>query len=114
MLTNLLNKIKDNTSVDITATGIVNNPCKRNDTLNRELIMSEQTTYDLPDVRLLRALDKAHEQGFRDFLHHNGHDKRCEAHLKQAADAMINLEKVVTREICSRLLSTTRMWLLHT
>ena len=58
--------------------------------------MSEQTTYNLPDVCLLRALDKAHEQGFRDFLHHNGHDKRCEAHLKQAADAMINLEKVVT------------------
>ena len=58
--------------------------------------MSEQITYDLPDAYLLRALDKAHEQGFRDFLHHNRHDKRCEAHRKQAADAMINLEKVVT------------------
>ena len=52
--------------------------------------------YDLPDTYLLRALDKAHEQGFRDFLYRNKHDKRCEAHRKQAADAMINLEKVVT------------------
>ena len=58
--------------------------------------MSEQTTYDLPDACLLRALDDAHEKGFRDFLRHNKHDERCEAHLKQAADAMINLEKVVT------------------
>ncbi|MYC71258.1 MAG: hypothetical protein F4X17_11185 [Gemmatimonadetes bacterium] len=58
--------------------------------------MSEQTTYDLPDAHLLQTLDKAHERGFRDFLHHNRHDERCEAHLKQAADAMINLEKVVT------------------
>ena len=58
--------------------------------------MSEKTTYDLPNDHLLWALDRAHEKGFRDFLHHNGHDERCEAHLKRAADAMINLEKVVT------------------
>ena len=95
MLTNLPNKIEDNTSVDITATRSVNNPLKTT-TLNSELIMSEQTTYDLPNDRLLQALDKAHEKGFRDFLHHNRHDERCEAHLKQAADAMINLEKIVT------------------
>ena len=59
------------------------------------LIMSEQTTYDLPDDRLLRALDKAHEQGFRDFLRDKGHDARCQAHRKQAADAMVNLRKGV-------------------
>ena len=92
---NLLNKIKDNTERGYYYRHR-KQPCKRNDILNRELIMSEQTTYDLPDACLLRALDKAHEQGFRDFLHHNRHDERCEAHLKRAADAMINLEKVVT------------------
>ena len=70
MLTNLFNKIKDNTSADITATSIVNNPVNRHP--NPELIMSEQTTYDLPDTCLLRALDDAHEKGFRDFLRHNG------------------------------------------
>ena len=58
--------------------------------------MSEQTTYDLPNDRLLQALDKAHEKGFRDFLQDNGHDERCQADRKQAADAMMNLEKVVT------------------
>ena len=58
--------------------------------------MSEQTTYDLPEDRLLRALDKAHERGFRDFLRDNRHDERCQAHRKLAADAMMNLEKVVT------------------
>jgi len=53
--------------------------------------MSEQTTYDLPDDRLLRALDKAHEKGFRDFLRDNGHDGRCQAHRKQAANSLKNL-----------------------
>ena len=57
--------------------------------------MSEQTTYDLPDAYLLRALDKAHEQGFRDFLRDIRHDERCQADRKRAADAMMNLEKVV-------------------
>ena len=53
--------------------------------------MSEQTTYDLPDACLLRALDDAHEKGFRDFLHHNGYDARCQAHRRQATDALSNL-----------------------
>ena len=89
MLTNLFNKIKDNTSVDITATSVVNNPVNRHP--NPELIMSEQTTYDLPDTCLLRALDDAHEKGFRDFLRHNGYDARCQAHRRQATDALSNL-----------------------
>ena len=53
--------------------------------------MSEQTTYDLPNHRLLRALDKAHEKGFRDFLRDNGYDEKCQADRKQAADALSNL-----------------------
>ena len=53
--------------------------------------MSEQTTYDLPDAYLLRALDDAHEIGFRNFLHHHGYDARCQAHRKQAANALSNL-----------------------
>ena len=35
--------------------------------------MSEQPTYDLPNAPLQQALDKAHEQGFRDFLRYIGH-----------------------------------------
>ena len=58
--------------------------------------MSEQITYDLPNDPLSRVLDEAHVKGFRDFLHHNRYNKRCKAHRKQAADAMIDLEKVVT------------------
>lgn len=57
--------------------------------------MSEQTTYDLPDDRLLQALDKAHEQGLRDFLRDIGHDERCQADRKRAADAMVNLREGV-------------------
>ena len=53
--------------------------------------MSEQTTYDLPDACLLRALDDAHEKGFRDFLRKNRHDERCQAHRKRAADALSDL-----------------------
>ena len=53
--------------------------------------MSEQTTYDLPDNRLLQALDKAHEQGFRDFLRDIGHDERCQADRKRAANRLKNL-----------------------
>lgn len=57
--------------------------------------MSEQTTYDLPNDRLLQALDKAHEKGLRDFLRDNGHDERCQADRKRAADAMVNLREGV-------------------
>ena len=53
--------------------------------------MSEQTTYDLPDAYLLRALDDAHEKGFRNFLGHHGYDARCQGHRKQAANALSNL-----------------------
>ena len=89
-LTNLLNDIKDNTGVDVTAIGIVNNPLKTT-TSNPELIMSEQTTYDLPDKRLLPALDKAHEQGFRDFLRDIGHDARCQVHRTKATNSLKDL-----------------------
>ena len=98
MLTNLPNKIEDNTSVDITATRSVNNPLKTT-TLNSELIMSEQTTYDLPNDRLLQALDKAHEKGFRDFLRDNGHDARCQAHRKQAANSLKNLINRLNKDL---------------
>ena len=47
--------------------------------------------YDLPNDRLLRALDDAHEKGFRDFLHHNRYDARSQAHRRQATDALSNL-----------------------
>ena len=53
--------------------------------------MSEQTTYDLPDAYLLQALDKAHEKGFRDFLRNNGHDEKCQADRKRAANSLKNL-----------------------
>ena len=53
--------------------------------------MSEQTTYDLPNDRLLQALDKAHEKGFQDFLRHHGYDARCQADRKRAANALSNL-----------------------
>lgn len=53
--------------------------------------MSEQATYDLPNVRLLRALDKAHEQGLRDFLRDNGHDEKCQTHRTRAANTLQDL-----------------------
>ncbi len=53
--------------------------------------MSEQTTYDLPNTRLLCALDKAHEQGLRDFLRDNRHDEKCQAHRKRAANSLKDL-----------------------
>ena len=56
--------------------------------------MSEQTTYDLPDDCLLRALDDAHEKAFRDFLRDNKHDERCQAHRKRAANSLKDINRL--------------------
>ena len=61
--------------------------------------MSEQPTYELPNDRLLRALDKAHEKGFRDFLRYNGHDERCQAHRKRAANSLKDLINRLNKDL---------------
>lgn len=60
--------------------------------------MSEQAAYDLPNTRLLRALDKAHEQGFRDFLRDNRHNEKCQAHRKRAANSLKALINRLNRD----------------
>ena len=46
----------------------------------------------LPDSDVLRALDEAHERGFRGYLSDIGHNKWNERHRRRASDALVELE----------------------
>ena len=50
-----------------------------------------RATFMLPSQGMLRALDRAHEQGFRRFLRDIGHNEHNPAHRRRASEALVTL-----------------------